>query len=72
LKSTPVTLRLIELMQTGDNVSFFEQNHVSGMPIKEQLVANGSGQLIRDKSAGPAQEFYHPDYQGKIGIDNAL
>jgi cyclic pyranopterin phosphate synthase len=72
LKSTTVTLRLIELMQTGDNVSFFEQNHVLGMPIKEQLVANGSGQLIRDKAAGPAQEFYHSDYQGKIGIDNAL
>jgi cyclic pyranopterin phosphate synthase len=68
LKSTPVTLRIIELMQTGGNVSFFEQNHVSGMPIKEQLVANGWTQLSRDKAAGPAQEFFHPDYQGKIDL----
>lgn len=68
LKATPVTLRLIELMQTGDNLQFFEENHVSGMPIKQQLIESGWGQLIRDKAAGPAQEFFHPDYQGKIGL----
>jgi cyclic pyranopterin phosphate synthase len=68
LKHTPVTLRLIELMQTGDNLKFFKQNHVSGLPIKEHLLAVGWGQLIRDKAAGPAQEFFHPDYQGKIGL----
>jgi cyclic pyranopterin phosphate synthase len=68
LIATPVTLRLIELMQTGDNVTFFNQNHVSGMPIKEHLIETGWGQLIRDKAAGPAQEFFHPDYQGRIGL----
>ena len=68
LKVTPVTLRLIELMETGDNVTFFEENHVSGIPIKEQLLGNGWEQLIRDKTAGPAQEFFHPDYHGKIGL----
>jgi cyclic pyranopterin phosphate synthase len=68
LKNTPVTLRLIELMQTGDNVMFFKENHVSGMPIKEQLLESGWGHLVRDKTAGPAQEFFHPDYQGKIGL----
>ena len=28
----------------------------------------GWGQIIRDKAAGPAQEFQHPDYLGKIGL----
>jgi cyclic pyranopterin phosphate synthase len=68
LKNTPVTLRLIELMQTGDNVTFFNQNHVSGMPIKKHLLKSGWEQMIRDKTAGPAQEFFHPEYQGKIGL----
>lgn len=64
----PITLRLIELMQTGDNVDFFERNHVSGSPIKEDLISSGWSQIIRSKSAGPAQEFSHPDYQGNIGL----
>jgi len=68
VKDKPVTLRFIELMQTGDNASFFKQNHVSGEPIKQQLLEAGWGQLIRDKAAGPAQEFQHPDYAGKIGL----
>lgn len=68
LKSTPITLRFIELMQTGDNATFFEQQHVKGEDIKSQLIASGWLPLLRDKTAGPAQEFYHPDYAGKIGL----
>lgn len=68
VKQTPITLRLIELMQTGDNVTFFERNHVSGSAIKQLLIADGWSQIIRDKTAGPAQEFQHPDYQGNIGL----
>lgn len=68
LKDTPVTLRLIELMQTGDNLSFFEQNHVSALPIKMQLLQQGWVQVLRDKTAGPAEEFSHPDYAGRIGL----
>jgi cyclic pyranopterin phosphate synthase len=68
LKTTSVTLRMIELMQTGDNVTFFNQNHVSVMPIKQHLIESGWGQLIRDKTAGPAQEFSHLDSQGRIGL----
>ncbi len=68
IKDKPVTLRFIELMQTGDNVKFFDENHVSGEPIKKQLIASGWGQVIRDKAAGPAQEFQHPEYEGRIGL----
>ena len=66
LKNTPVTLRLIELMQTGDNVMFFNENHVSGMPIKEQLLESGWSQLIRDKTAGPAQEFLQTPHRSSL------
>lgn len=68
IKRTPVTLRLIELMETGDNLKFFERNHVSGLPIKQQLIDEGWGQIVRGKSAGPAQEFRHPEYMGQIGL----
>ncbi|MBC3766176.1 GTP 3',8-cyclase MoaA [Neptunicella marina] len=68
IQSRNVTLRLIELMQTGDNQLFFKQNHISGLPIKQQLLESGWSQIIRNKTAGPAQEFHHPDYQGKIGL----
>lgn len=68
LKDTPVTLRFIELMQTGENQEFFDAQHVQGSRIKQNLILDGWLPAIRDKSAGPAQEFYHPDYAGRIGL----
>ncbi|MBE1300739.1 MAG: GTP 3',8-cyclase MoaA [Alteromonadaceae bacterium] len=68
LKDKPVTLRFIELMQTGDNITFFKQQHLSGEPIKKTLIEQGWARVIRDKAAGPAQEFQHPDYAGRIGL----
>jgi len=68
LKDTPITLRFIELMQTGDNEKFFNAQHVQGARIKQNLILAGWLPIIRDKSSGPAQEFYHPDYLGKIGL----
>jgi cyclic pyranopterin phosphate synthase len=68
LKDTPVTLRFIELMQTGDNQAFFDAQHVQGSRIKQNLILDGWLPVIQNKTAGPAQEFYHPDYQGRIGL----
>lgn len=68
LKDTPVTLRFIELMQTGDNQAFFDAQHVQGSRIKQNLILDGWLPVIQDKAAGPAQEFYHPDYKGRIGL----
>lgn len=68
LKSTPVSWRFIELMQTGDNHTFFHENHVSGATIKHHLIDNGWQHIIPDKLAGPAQEFWHPEYAGNVGL----
>jgi len=68
IKDTPITLRFIELMQTGDNKAFFDAQNVQGSRIKQNLILDGWLPVIQHKSAGPAQEFYHPDYQGKIGL----
>lgn len=68
LKHTPVTLRFIELMETGDHPTFFKQQHMSGGPVKMQLLAEGWQPVIRTKDAGPAEEFFHPDFAGRIGL----
>lgn len=68
LQTHPVTWRFIELMQTGDNEAFFAQNHVQGEHIKQDLLARGWERVAREKHAGPAQEFSHPNYKGNLGL----
>lgn len=68
IKHTPISLRFIELMETGDNREYFQQNHVSGESIKQRLIAEGWQLKLKDKLAGPAQEFSHADYQGNMGL----
>lgn len=68
VKDRQVSLRFIELMQTGDNKSYYQRNHVSGELIKQKLLASGWNQRLRSKTAGPAQEFLHPDYAGSMGL----
>lgn len=68
VRDRPVTLRLIELMQTGDNAEFFRRNHLRGETIAEQLRAGGWQLQVRAPHAGPAQEYRHPDYRGGIGL----
>lgn len=67
-KSIPVTVRFIELMQTGSNLPLFRESHVSADFIKTKLIKAGWKILPREIDAGPAVEFEHPDYQGRIGI----
>ncbi|QOL25734.1 GTP 3',8-cyclase MoaA [Thalassotalea sp. LPB0316] len=68
VKETPVSVRFIELMETGDNKAYFEKQHISGTTIQNQLFERGWVPVIKEKSAGPAIEYCHSDYQGKIGL----
>ena len=68
LKHKPVYLRFIELMQTADNHDFFTQHHVSGERLKAEFESQGWLPIVKKQDAGPAQEYYHPHYQGKIGF----
>ncbi len=68
LQDKPITLRFIELMQTGDNAEFYAQHHVRGADIKTKLLGAGWTQTLRGKDAGPAQEFYHPQSRGRVGL----
>ena len=68
IKIRPIQLRFIELMQTGEMDSLFSKHHVSGVSIRNHLIANGWLLKVKDNNDGPAQVFYHPDYLGEIGL----
>ncbi|PKG39299.1 GTP 3',8-cyclase MoaA [Psychromonas sp. Urea-02u-13] len=68
IKTRPIQLRFIELMQTGDNAEFFDKHHLSGLWIKEKLLAEGWTQKVPLSHDGPAQIFTHDEFQGEVGL----
>ncbi|MFT6733456.1 MAG: cyclic pyranopterin phosphate synthase [Polaribacter sp.] len=68
VKDRPISIRFIELMQTGDNFDYFEKYHVSAQTLKNFLLSEGWTEQLGDKSAGPAIEYCHPDYAGSFGV----
>lgn len=68
IKDQPITVRLIELMETSDSQDFFKRHHLSGEVTKQLLLERSWQPLPRLKNAGPAQEFFHPDSRGRIGL----
>lgn len=68
LRGRDVAIRFIELMRTGDNLDFFERHHVRAEVLEQQLVDAGWTLRPRAPDAGPAREYAHPDYRGRVGI----
>ena len=68
VKERPITIRFIELMQTGGNERFFDEHHYSGKKIRDRLLDQGWIRKVRPVDAGPAQEFCHPEYKGQVGV----
>ncbi|MEE4639169.1 MAG: GTP 3',8-cyclase MoaA [Wenzhouxiangella sp.] len=68
VRHRPVSLRFIELMQTGDNRAYFERHHVPGSGIRTRLENDGWQPVVRGPAAGPAVEYAHPDHAGRIGM----
>ncbi|MBH5328489.1 GTP 3',8-cyclase MoaA [Eikenella sp. S3360] len=68
VRARPVTLRFIELMQTGDNGAFFNSQHLSAAEIERGLQEQGWQLAPRLPHAGPAREYFHRDFAGSIGF----
>lgn len=68
IRHRPVSIRFIELMQTGTNLAYFKQHHYRAELLESELRAGGW--MLRESApdAGPAREYRHPDYAGRIGI----
>ncbi|MFC0677936.1 GTP 3',8-cyclase MoaA [Lysobacter korlensis] len=68
LRDRPVSVRFIELMQTGDNREYFRQHHLRAEALETQLIEGGWQLRPRAADAGPAREYAHPDHAGTIGV----
>ncbi len=68
LKDRNLSIRFIELMQTGDNEAYFNQYHISAQVLKNYLFANGWTEKLKEAASGPAVEYVHPKYKGSFGV----
>lgn len=68
IKENDFSVRFIELMRTGDNKEFFDAHHLSAKIIENILINSGFEKSERGETDGPANEYYHADYKGRIGI----
>ena len=68
LRTHPVSVRFIELMRTGDNADYFARHHLRADAFEAQLAADGWCLLPRAADAGPAREYVHPDFAGRVGV----
>lgn len=67
-RTLPVSVRFIELMETGDHVDFFQRHHLPVEQIADRLCATGWTQKLKAADAGPSLEFVHPDFSGSVGL----
>ena len=68
IKNNKVDFRYIELMQTGDNLDYFNKYHVSSKIFKEYLNKNNWIYQTLGKDAGPSLNYINPEFKGKFGI----
>lgn len=68
IRPRALSLRFIELMQTGDNLDYFRARHVSADWLRAQLLMRGWEARPREAGAGPAEVYAHSDYRGSLGI----
>ena len=68
IKINKVNFRYIELMQTGDNLDYFNQYHVSATKFTDYLNDNDWVIQTFGKDAGPSKNYINPEYKGKFGV----
>lgn len=68
IRNEKLCVRFIELMQTADNHEYFKAQHLRSDVVRKQLLERDFQPKIREAAAGPAQEYFHPDYLGTIGL----
>ncbi|MEN2750932.1 GTP 3',8-cyclase MoaA [Psychrobacter sp. FBL11] len=68
IKQRPVTYRFIEFMQTSDNSELFFAQHAQSELITNYLISHGWQPHARGHADGPAIEYSHPNYLGRIGM----
>lgn len=68
IRNQPITVRFIELMPTAANQPTFARGHLKSTRLRERLMEQGWTARERNQDDGPAIEFTHPAYAGRIGL----
>ncbi|OYW83568.1 MAG: GTP 3',8-cyclase MoaA [Asticcacaulis sp. 32-58-5] len=68
VRHRPLAIRFIELMRTGDNAEYFAANSVRGNVVTDWLEERGWRPQDKVQDAGPAIEYGHPNFRGRIGL----
>ncbi len=68
VKSEPIVVRYIELMPTHENKNLFHEQHLSAQVLRNDLLSKGWQRKVRSEVDGPAEEYTHKDYRGRMGI----
>ena len=67
-RKLPLSVRFIELMQTGDNGAFFQEHHLSAQEVHRRLESRGWSRRPKDPRDGPAATYGHADHEGSVGL----
>ena len=67
-KHSPISLRFIELMETGESKDYFAAHHYSADVFRDKLISQGWHLTPRALEAGPAEVYAREDYAGTIGL----
>ena len=68
LKNNEIDFRYIELMQTGDNIDYFNNYHVPAKKFTNYLNKNNWIIQTFGKDAGPSKNYLNPKFKGKFGV----
>jgi len=68
IKDNEIDFRFIELMQTGDNLNYFNKNHVPSKIFKDYIEENNWIHQTYGKDAGPSLNYIHSEYKGRFGL----
>jgi cyclic pyranopterin phosphate synthase len=68
LKNNEIDFRYIELMQTGDNINYFNTYHVPAKKFTDYLKNNNWIIQTFGKDAGPSKNYLNPKFKGKFGV----
>jgi len=68
LKNNEIDFRYIELMQTGDNLDYFNKYHVTAKKFSDYLNNNDWVIQTFGKDSGPSKNYLNPKFKGKFGV----
>ena len=68
IKNNEIDFRYIELMQTGDNLNYFNNYHVPAKKFTDYLNNNNWVIQTFGKDSGPSKNYLNPKFKGKFGV----